>query len=157
MNAGPIVVGVDGTPAGGRALRWAMDEATLRNVPLHVVHAYQHEAMTDWTMTSEQDTQARAESLVEDALRAAAVGRSELPQVVRRCVRGPAAEALEAQARGASMLVVAAHNGSRLLRAVLGSTSAHCVRHATVPVVVLPPEQEQDGEATVGSAREGER
>jgi hypothetical protein len=28
MNSGPLVVGIDGTPADERALRWAMDEAT---------------------------------------------------------------------------------------------------------------------------------
>ncbi|MEV8438774.1 universal stress protein [Actinosynnema sp. NPDC051121] len=157
MTAGPIVVGVDGTPAGERALRWAMDEATHREVPLHVVNAYQYEPLSDWAMTSEQDARARADALVEDALRAAAVGRLEFPRIIRHCVRGPAAEALEAQAQGASMLVVASHSGGRWRRALLGSTSAHCVRHATVPVVVLPPAVEQRDGASVGAGREAGR
>ncbi|GAA3465316.1 universal stress protein [Saccharothrix longispora] len=138
MNTGPIVVGIDGTPAGERALRWAMDEAVRRQVPLHVVNAYQYEPLADWTMSTEQDARARSEALIEDAVRAASVGRLELPEVVRLPVRGPAAEALEELARGAVMLVVASHSGSRLRQVVLGSTSVHCVRHATVPVVVLP-------------------
>ncbi|PSL57315.1 nucleotide-binding universal stress UspA family protein [Saccharothrix carnea] len=157
MNAGPIVVGVDGTPAGERALRWAMDEAIQRKVPLHVLNAYAYEPLADWTMTSEQDAHARSEALVEDALRAAAVGRLEFPQIIRHCVRGPAAEALEAQARGASMLVVASHSGSRLRQVLLGSTSAHCVRHATVPVVVLPPTDAQHDGAAVGAGQEAGR
>ncbi|GAA1331598.1 universal stress protein [Saccharothrix algeriensis] len=137
-TAAPIVVGIDGSPAGERALRWAMDEAVRRGAPLHVVNAYAYEPLADWTATTEQDARARSESLVEDALRAVAVGRSEFPRIIRRCVRGPAAEALEEQARGAAMLVVAAHGGSRFRQVLLGSTSAHCVRHATTPVVVLP-------------------
>ncbi|MFE2757681.1 hypothetical protein ACFXGA_37335, partial [Actinosynnema sp. NPDC059335] len=34
MSTGPIVVGIDGTPAAERALRWAMVEATRHDVPL---------------------------------------------------------------------------------------------------------------------------
>jgi nucleotide-binding universal stress UspA family protein len=85
------------------------------------------------------------------------VGRLEFPQIIRHCVRGPAAEALEAQARGASMLVVAPHSGGRLRQVLLGSTSAHCVRHATAPVVVLPQADERHGEVTAGAGREAGR
>ncbi|QQQ74207.1 universal stress protein [Saccharothrix sp. 6-C] len=157
MNAGPIVVGVDGTPTGDRALRWAMDEAARRGLPLHVVNAYSYEPLADWAMTSEQDARDRSEALVDDALRAASVGRLEFPRIIRHCVRGPAAEALEAQARGASVLVVAAHSGSRLRQVLLGSTSAHCVRHATVPVVVLPPNDGQHDGTAVGAGQEAGR
>lgn len=136
--AAPIVVGIDGTPASERALRWAMDEALRRGAPLHVVNAYAYEPLADWTTLTEQDARARSEALVEDALRAVAVGRLEFPRIIRHCVRGPAAEALEQRARGAAMLVVAAHGGSRFRQVVMGSTSAHCVRHAATPVVVLP-------------------
>ncbi|MDQ2583942.1 universal stress protein [Saccharothrix yanglingensis] len=138
MSTGPIVVGIDGTPAGDRALRWAMDEAVWRRVPLHVVNAYAYEPLADWTMTTERNAVARAEALIDRAVRAASEGRSELPEIVRVPVRGPAAEALENLARDAAMLVVASRSGSGVRQVVLGSTSMHCVRHATVPVVVLP-------------------
>ncbi|MGW4113011.1 universal stress protein [Actinosynnema sp. NPDC004786] len=36
MSTGPIVVGIDGTSAAERALRWAMVEATRHDIPLHV-------------------------------------------------------------------------------------------------------------------------
>lgn len=157
MNAGPIVVGIDGTPAGERALAWAMDEATQRELPLHVVNAYQYEPLADWAMTSEQDARARSEALVEDALRTVSVGRLEFPRIIRHCVRGPAAEALEGLARGALMLVVASHSGSRFRQVLLGSTSAHCVRHASVPVVVLPPNVAQHDGAAVGVEQEAGR
>ena len=34
-----IVVGVDGSPSSRVAVRWAAREATMRNVPLTLVHA----------------------------------------------------------------------------------------------------------------------
>ncbi|MEV1122030.1 universal stress protein [Actinosynnema sp. NPDC049800] len=138
MSTNPIVVGVDGTPAGDRALEWALDEAVGRRVPLHVVHAYAYEPLADWTMTTEREARARSEQLIDEALSTVSAGRPELPEVVRLPVRGPAAQALEEASRGAAMLVVASHSGGRLRQVVLGSTSTHCVRHATVPVVVLP-------------------
>ncbi|MBP2335719.1 nucleotide-binding universal stress UspA family protein [Saccharothrix coeruleofusca] len=154
MSTGPIVVGIDGTAAGERALRWAVDEAVRRQVPLHVVNAYSYEPLADWAMTSEQEARARSEALVDDALRAVAAEGRELPQVVRLCVRGLAARVLEEQARDAAMLVVASHSGSRLRQVVLGSTSSHCVRHATVPVVVLPPGDARHDPTAAGVARE---
>ncbi|CCH32898.1 universal stress protein [Actinosynnema sp. NPDC047251] len=153
MNAQPIVVGVDNTPAGLRALRWAMDEATLRGCPLHVVNVWQFEPLADWTMTSEQEARSRSEAVVENALRTAATGRRDFPQIVRDCARGSAAEVLEDRARGAALLVLAAHNGSKLRRRVLGSTSAHCVLHSTAPVVVIPAEVPSSAEPAAEEAR----
>ncbi|WP_236595085.1 universal stress protein [Saccharothrix sp. 6-C] len=119
-------------------MQWALDEALRRSVPLHVVNAYAYEPLADWTMTTEQEARVRSEELIDEALSTVSAGRPNLPEVVRLPVRGPAAQALEEAARGAAMLVVASHSGSRLRQVVLGSTSMHCVRHATVPVVVLP-------------------
>ncbi|NUT92204.1 MAG: universal stress protein [Saccharothrix sp.] len=154
MNEAPIVVGVDGTSAGVRALSWAMDEATLRDVPLHVVNAWSYEPLADWAMTSEQEARGRSEATVETALREVAAGRRTFPRIFRKCLRGSAAEVLEEQARGAALLVVAAHTGGRVRRVVLGSTTAHCVRHSTAPVVVLPPPVTSD--APHAGARVGE-
>ena len=39
-KVGAVVVGVDGSPGAGEALRWALAEARLRKVPLRVVHAW---------------------------------------------------------------------------------------------------------------------
>jgi nucleotide-binding universal stress UspA family protein len=41
-----IVVGVDASPGALRALAWAADEARLRLASLHVVHAYQAQALS---------------------------------------------------------------------------------------------------------------
>lgn len=134
----PIVVGVDGTPASAQALHWAMDEATVRNCPLHVVHAWTFEPMVDWNETSAENQLRQSEALVDSAVKAALEGRPEQPEIERRSLRGDAAEVLEEAAKGAALLVVASHTGHRLRQIVMGSTSMHCVRHSSVPVVVIP-------------------
>jgi len=134
----PIVVGVDGTPASDQALRWAMDEATLRDCPLHVVHAWTFEPMVDWNETSAQERMRQSEALLDGAVQAALEGRPEQPEIERRSLRGDAAEVLEEASKGAALLVVASHAGHRLRQIVMGSTSMHCVRHSSVPVVVIP-------------------
>jgi nucleotide-binding universal stress UspA family protein len=134
----PIVVGVDGSPAATAALRWALDEAAVRGCAVHVVNAWDYEPLADWAETAEQRTRALSEALVEATIGEAMVGRSDSPVLVRRCLRGGAAEVLESAARDGDLLVVASHTGHRLRDVVLGSTSAHCVLHATVPVLVMP-------------------
>jgi len=37
-----VVVGVDGSDPGLRAVGWAATEARLRSLPLHIVHASPH-------------------------------------------------------------------------------------------------------------------
>ena len=138
MSTKPIVVGIDGTPASDRALEWALDEAVVRGCPLHVVHAWTFEALTDWTETTEQRTRTESEALIDKAVRAASERRQEMPEIVRRSLRGDAAETLEKASEGAAMLVVASHTGRRIRQIVLGSTSMHVVRHAHAPVVVIP-------------------
>ena len=147
-NAKPVVVGVDGTPASDRALTWAVDEAVVRGCPLHVVNAWQYEALVDWTETSAQREQAAAERLVEQALDRALAGRTDRPEIVRRCLRGDAAEVLETASEGAAMLVVASHTNHRIRQMVLGSTSMHVVRHAHAPIVVIPVTDREHAEST---------
>ncbi|GAB2817439.1 universal stress protein [Lentzea nigeriaca] len=144
----PIVVGVDGTPASDQALRWAMDEATLRTCPLHVVHAWTFEPMVDWNETTVQERMRQSEALVEKAVGAALEGRSEQPEIERRSLRGDAAEVLEEASKGAALLVVASHTGHRMRQIVMGSTSMHCVRHSSAPVVVIPVNEHSASDET---------
>jgi len=138
MSSKPIVVGVDGTPASDRALEWALEEAVVRRCPLHVVNAWNFEALTDWTETTANQAQAESEAVVEKALQVAGSRRQDMPEIVRKSLRGDAAETLERASEGAAMLVVASHTGHRIRQIVLGSTSMHVVRHAHAPIVVIP-------------------
>ena len=148
MSTKPIVVGVDGTPASDRALDWALVEAVVRGCPLHVVHAWTFEALTDWTETTEQRVRAESEALIEKAVQKASEQRQELPEISRKSLRGDAAETLERASEGAAMLVVASHTGHRIRQIVLGSTSMHVVRHAHAPIVVIPVNDRELAETT---------
>ncbi|SER69721.1 MULTISPECIES: universal stress protein [Lentzea] len=144
----PIVVGVDGTPASDQALRWAVDEATYRKRPLHVVNAWNFEPLVDWDETSAQKRLRESEALVAGAVEKALSGRVDRPVVEPRSLRGDAAEVLEEASKGAALLVVASHTGHRLRQIVLGSTSMHCVRHSSVPVVVIPVNEHSASDET---------
>ncbi|HEX8864194.1 MAG TPA: universal stress protein [Lentzea sp.] len=146
-RAGPILVGVDGTPASDAALRWAMDEAVVRGCPLHVVNAWNYEPVVDWRENTAQQAQAESEALINEAVRAASEGRDELPEIVRQSLRGYAAEVLEKASESAALLVVASHTGHWMRQIVLGSTSMHVVRHSHVPVVVIPVTDRESTEA----------
>ena len=39
LHPGAVVVGVDGSEGSNAALAWAVDEASRRRLPLHLVHA----------------------------------------------------------------------------------------------------------------------
>ncbi|MFD5824169.1 universal stress protein [Lentzea sp. NPDC060358] len=138
MSTKPIVVGVDGTPASDRALRWALDEAVVRGCPVQVVHAWTFEALNDWAETTEQRVRAESEALLDQAVRTASQDRETMPDLVRMSLRGDAAATLEKVSEGAAMLVVASHTDRGIRQFVLGSTSLHVVRHAHAPVVVVP-------------------
>ena len=148
MSSKPIVVGVDGTPASDRALEWALEEGVVRGCPVHVVNVWNYEVLTDWTETSAQRAQAESEALIDTALRTAGAHRQEMPEIVRRSLRGDAAETLEKASEGAAMLVVASHTGHRIRQLVLGSTSMHVVRHAHAPIVVIPVNDRELAETT---------
>jgi nucleotide-binding universal stress UspA family protein len=134
-----IVVGIDGSQWGDEALRWAIMEARRSDHPLGLVHVWH------WRT----DVVASPMSLVgaPDARKA---GRSHLSRALAqaqrqgvtaktRLLEGAAASTLAQAADGAAMLVVGSHGYRGLSKALLGSVSTGCVRHATCPVVVIPP------------------
>jgi nucleotide-binding universal stress UspA family protein len=121
---GPVVVGVDGSPASLVALDLAVEEATARVLPLVVVHA--------------RGTGETAEAGARLAAVALSRAWSEHPSVAATAVVGdgdPVALLL-ARSRGASLLVVG-HNGRCANgRVRLESIVHRMVGPASVPVLV---------------------
>jgi len=143
-----IVVGVDGSDASREALRWAVDEARLRTVPLVAVYAWSFIpaqpigdpgmlAMPAADLTGQLGAESEA---ARDALEAAvseALGAQPGVEVERKLVEGDAGDALVAESGSAELLVVGSHGRSGLKAALLGSVSRHVISHAACPVVVL--------------------
>jgi nucleotide-binding universal stress UspA family protein len=136
-----IVVGVDGSDGGRRALDWAADEAAARGGAIQVVVAWRWDRIEVGPMTNATgpvDEEQRARTLLDDELRGLAVRKGQVGPVAGEVVEGPPAEALTAAARTADLLVLGSHGNSRLRHTVLGSVSEECVRRASCPVVVVP-------------------
>ena len=143
-----IVVGVDGSRASMHALRWAVDEARVRNVPVTAVYIYQSlraSAPFDALVGLERYKLDRLEAqaaetardklgrLLEDAADYAGV------QVDHRVTSGSPAKALVADAADESnLLVVGSRGHGGFAGLLLGSVSQQCLSHARGPVVVTP-------------------
>ncbi len=141
MTAPAIVVGVDGSDVSHRALRWAIDEAGLRDAVVIALHAWQPVLTTAKTRGAyyrEEVGDTMAAAVLDDAMDA--VSASDGARVERRSVRADPAHALLEAGEGADLVVVGARRLSAVGRLFLGSVSTQVVHHARCPVVVVPPE-----------------
>ncbi|MET9395313.1 universal stress protein [Streptomyces sp. NPDC006624] len=144
QDAGPVVVGVDGSPAGDRAVDFAFAEAALRKAPLLALHAW-----TTWNapLPAPQDPSAPYSNppgalAGEEArlLAEALSGRQEdYPDVVveHRIVHGGAREALIEASGSAQLMVVGARGRGGFAGLLLGSVSQALLHHAHCPVAVV--------------------
>jgi nucleotide-binding universal stress UspA family protein len=143
-----IVVGVDGSAASLTALRWAIDEASARGLPLLMVHVLDPRtvrrapyAPTVPDGECEGDAQSRVKAAKE------LMGRSAPDDAESVVEIGVPSEVLVRYARNARLLVLG-HAGGRRRRTgderrsspALGWISRACVSRAACPVVVVPSE-----------------
>jgi nucleotide-binding universal stress UspA family protein len=85
-----------------------------------------------------EDRAADARTLVEHEIEQALSTTTARPEVRCVAVEGGACSTLVEHAKRADLLVVGSHGSGALAELFLGSVSLHCVRHAGVPVVVVP-------------------
>jgi len=143
----PVVVGVDGTAGSRAALAFALEEGLARGVTVEVVTTWLlGPAISDIAVPSTfEEEQAKAERCQEAALAVVLPDLQRQPVVSRVVLHSYGGHALVDAAHDAAMLVVGSGRKRLLARALLGSVSEYCVRHATVPVVVVPdPSRVQD-------------
>jgi nucleotide-binding universal stress UspA family protein len=140
MTGNTIVVGVDGSPGGRRALRWALDQAARTGALVCAVTAWTWDGIETMAPAPMNPDEARvqAEKMAAEEV-ATAMDNLAKPVPVEVVVRaGRPARVLADAAASAQLLVVGSHGHSRLYHAVLGSVSDECVRCAVCPVVVVP-------------------
>jgi nucleotide-binding universal stress UspA family protein len=157
----PLVVGVDGSPGGDAALRWALTEARLRKSKLRVIHAYQPPRVPlpdagagglgfappvvfsqDEADRLEQAAQAEAEAIIEGALRRVGREATDGLEIERAPIVGGAAQTLIEAGRDADLLVLGSRGHGGFVGLLLGSVSQQCAQHPPCPVVILPPPEE---------------
>jgi nucleotide-binding universal stress UspA family protein len=134
-----IVVGVDGSPCGEQALRWAYQHAQTTGAEIDAVLAWnEHPLLAGIAETLGGGVPLdKVEQQANDMLEAAVDGVIGADVTVTKTLAaGPAGEALVTAASTAALLVVGRHSGNGGHR--LGSVGAHCARHATCPVVIVP-------------------
>jgi nucleotide-binding universal stress UspA family protein len=146
--SGAIVVGVDGSDASAAALRWAAEEARLRDASLVAVHAWMFipaQPIGDPGMLAvpagDIPGQLGAESEVaREVLQQAlsdALGDDPGVEIEPKLVEGDAGEVLVGESAAAELVVVGSHGHSGLKAALIGSVSRHVTSHAACPVVVV--------------------
>jgi nucleotide-binding universal stress UspA family protein len=134
-----IVAGVDGSEPARRALRWGIEEAIARQVPLVALHAWRFPFVSSglYTPTGDADLlEKSATELLDHELDA--VDTSGVPAVERRVVPGPGAAAIMAAADDDSLVVVGSRGLGGFKGLLLGSVSDQLTLHASCPVVVMP-------------------
>jgi len=137
----PLVVGVDGSCGGRRALEWALGEALLRGSGLRVVTVWTWEGHGNGSGsppdTGRGERTARQIQQVQLARALARVG-APLPAVEAELAQGDPASRLMESSCDADLLVLGSRGNSALHDTLMGSVAEVCVRHATCPVVVVP-------------------
>jgi nucleotide-binding universal stress UspA family protein len=138
-----IVVGIDGSEASKNALRWAVDEARLRNARVVALHAWETPiASPDATpvqqldvVTAVTESHDAASQLATEVVEEV-VGDDPDQIVTPLVVEGPAAAALIDAARDADLLVVGSRGLGDFGALLLGSVSQECAHHAPCPVLI---------------------
>lgn len=149
-GGGRVVVGVDDSPGGLAALRWAVSFARSRGAQLVAVRAWglglpphggrrrrgngHGHVVLAFEGAEHRDAAAK---LAERAFRAAGGAPRDLDVTVETPEGDPGRALTEIASRAGDVLVVGTTRGPRLGRAVHGSVSAYCARHSRCPVTVI--------------------
>ena len=140
-----IVVGVDGSDGGAKALEFAAAEAALRETQLRIVSAWE---MPEWRYTAPPGFEPVLDPATLDAFRergqeiahnalASVKGQHPSLEVEAVAVQGHPADALLAQGADAELIVVGRRGLGGFKSLLLGSVSQQVVHHASCPVVVV--------------------
>jgi len=136
-----IVVGIDGSEHGERALDWAINEAKLRGATIKVVTAWHVPAAVYAggyapmvSPSVEEATQKTAEGVASAAAEKSRTAGIDVETEVRK---GQAAEALIQASSAADLLVVGTRGHGGFAGLLLGSVSAQCAHHSRCPVATI--------------------
>ncbi|MEO8108269.1 MAG: universal stress protein [Actinomycetes bacterium] len=143
LEAGRVVVGIDGSELSVDATRIAFAEASMRHAGLTLLHVWNAPeydtagiVMPDTLLLEEAHT---------DELRAMAETVAGLGerypdvQVEQRLRKGRPAKVLAEASHGAALVVVGSRGHGGFKSMLLGSTSRSLLHHATCPVLIVRP------------------
>jgi len=159
-----IIVGVDDSPGGLAALRWAVSQARNTHVPLVAVrswalglprhggrrrrrpppHVRHPHIVLSFDGFEQRDASAR---LVSTSFQTVAGGIPRDVTVTVRTPEGdPGAVLAGVSGAGGDVLVVGRDHGPSMRRLLHGSVSGYCREHAHCPVVIVPADSARGGQ-----------
>jgi nucleotide-binding universal stress UspA family protein len=150
MTANEIIVGIDDSPSGRAALRWAAAYARSIGMALRAVHVvdrpeahdmYAYPVVADYTYPESggvEEAQRRPIMRVFDDVHPE-------PSWTLQFAQGHAGRIMVGESKDAKLLVLGAQEHRGLERLLVGSVGHYCLNHAFCPVVSVPaPEQHKD-------------
>ena len=136
----PIVVGVDGSKCDEQAIEWAAGEASMRHLPLRIVHVLEPPLMSRPLDVELADRIMAFAAQHANEIVATAVGsaRRIAPNidVNGTVITGQVVPGLLAEAEQARLVVLGSGERFDASRVRLGSVAAHVSTHARCPVIV---------------------
>jgi len=147
----PVIVGIDDAPGMAATVDWAADEAQLRGVRLHLVHAWLPQPYDTPDGQWNRQTRADAEQLLGELGARVTARQPDLP-LSSGIVQTAAIEALTALSETAELLVLGSRGSGGFPGLLAGSTSLRLAATAACPVVVVPAswEDRHGGGVAVG-------
>lgn len=137
-----VVVGVDGSPASRAAVRWAAEQARLRNTELVAVESWEFSPLifaADVPVALDE-LRASVVNHLHSVVEAEAGAASSVTELV---VEKAPVPALLEQCEPDDVLVVGSRGRGGFAGLLLGSVSQQLAQHSTCPVVIVrPPEGE---------------
>lgn len=143
-----IVVGVDGSEESREALRWAIDEAHLRQATLRAVHVWTYPVIFAGEFVPPDLVNANvlrdaAQKALDETV-AEVAGKAPEVYIERVVEHGSVAHVLVEAARKADLLVVGSRGHGGFAGSLLGSVSQQCAHHAPCAVVIIRKRREQN-------------
>ncbi|MFF4150431.1 universal stress protein [Streptomyces sp. NPDC001651] len=141
-EAGPVVVGVDGSPSSLTAVETAAREARAHGVALRVVHAFGRPPARipaggrPWEPASAAGVPQLIDGTLGEAEQRAHAAAPGV-QADHEVVVGDPVEVLEIESHTASMIVVGSRGLGRFGTLLVGSTAGQLAAHASCPVLVV--------------------
>ncbi len=132
---GPVVLGVDGSPASERATALAFDEASWRHAELVAVHAFSDVEWPEIMPLPWSAVEAEAGEILSERL---AGWQERYPDVTvhKVIVRDHPVEHLLAQAKKAQLVVLGSHGRGGFAGMLLGSVSSVIAHEIDTPLIV---------------------
>jgi nucleotide-binding universal stress UspA family protein len=143
VRYGRVVVGDDGSDDSEAALRYAVEQARVRGLPLHVVFAWQMPIAPPLAAGYSILMESAREQDIRRAAERVAPWQENNPDVriVGEQVVGHPADVLIRSGGTADLVVVGSRGLGGFASAVLGSVSHAVLHHVTCPIAVVRPRE----------------